>query len=472
MAAGLCAQARLRIDPIQVFGDQANRPWNITRDGWVTCRNGQTGRASTWKLGTGFIDVPGAPVESYATGRNAGGAVAGYVSQSGYTQAFYYSPQTGYILVPYNKTSNTSTSFEAISDQGVCVSRDGATRNAWIWTAGGGGINIPWLPGTGDFYTQAYDINQSGVVCGVSGGGTGWVLILYTQGGGTVSIGGQFFIPEQINDRDEVTANNSGRGYVIVPGVGFRRLPVPEGTVDSRATGISSTRVVVGHVVDGNQGYRGVMWYPDLERFSILNDRLDDESRDYIVQQVYDINDSGLMVALAKRNGTDFLVQLTPLTTDTVPPDTFAVSTGRLVYGDVLSLKWVDDDALRVERFVVPNQSLPAISVQVSAKLPVGTIVGLAANVTARSSHGASAFQRLQFFDFSIGDYSTISQQIDPLPSSWSTFRLQVPSDPMRYMSQSRVVRMRYEIRTVGPSSSSTWSADHDFVQFEYRAEL
>jgi probable HAF family extracellular repeat protein len=154
-----------------------------------------------------------------------------------------------------------------VNDQGLIIGSSNATTTvrAVLWTLNGKIHEIGTL--AGDTGSQAFAINNHGQVVGFSSGPQGTRAFLWTKEGGTQNLGGlpgtDYTLATAINDSGQV-AGRSGttvatHACLWVPGRAMRDLGTLPGDRTSQAMAINNLGQVVGFS-HGPHGTRAFLW--------------------------------------------------------------------------------------------------------------------------------------------------------------------------------------------------------------------
>lgn len=146
-----------------------------------------------------------------------------------------------------------------------------------------------------------------------------------------------------------------------------------------------------------------------------------------------------------------------------VAPQTVTVVLGRHASGNLSSLGRQDNDSFRVCKFLVPNQQISPIQVEVSGAAFVGTCTGLTFSVKSRMVDGGQFSQSLDLWDWTINDWDTTDTRTDSLGTSFAVNNLLATGNVSRLLRNSdHALRARYRIRQTGPSAALLWCHEVD----------
>ncbi|MBS1721787.1 MAG: NHL repeat-containing protein [Armatimonadetes bacterium] len=168
-------------------------------------------------------------------------------------------------------------------------------------------------------------------------------------------------------------------------------------------------------------------------------------------------------------DGTD-LGEFTPVdgtyhitkTPEFVEPNAITIVRGRQDAGDVASLATIDNNSLRVCRFIVLNSTDPPVQVTVRGTSPVTSPSGLSAVVTSRVTI-TGLFAQDFIMVKNNGQLSGTVRRTDQIGLGKKSVAISadLPSD---YVAGDGTVRVRYNIRPVGPTASVNWCDETDMV--------
>ena len=152
-----------------------------------------------------------------------------------------------------------------------------------------------------------------------------------------------------------------------------------------------------------------------------------------------------------------------------VAPDGFTVRLGRQDAGNLASLTETDGNALAICKFIVPNQSLPPVNVEVEATSPLLSPQGLAFRSVSRMRVTGSFQQTLELWNWNrnagLGGWDPVDTRTDALNTTHTMRTLTASGDLTNYLQQStRRLRARYTVRQTGPSAVSLWCHEADQI--------
>ena len=235
-----------------------------------------------------------------------------------YGEAFYWNGTT---MTALGTLGGDNSYGYDINDSGAVTGKAHeayySDYHAFLWTASGGMQDLGTLGGE---HSYGYAINNQNAVVGESMFDTTAIYhaFLWTASGGMQDLGAQggLFVSEarDINDANQVVGigNTADADYQallwengLMTGLGF----LPDGT-RSYAEGINNLGQVVGKSYHTDPGYHGFIWEDGV--MTDLNDLID-PSLGWVIDEAYDINENGQILAHGVIGGDDTLVLLNPV---------------------------------------------------------------------------------------------------------------------------------------------------------------
>ncbi len=153
----------------------------------------------------------------------------------------------------------------------------------------------------------------------------------------------------------------------------------------------------------------------------------------------------------------------------TVVPSSITVNLGRIDAGSVASLATTDGNVLRVCRFVVPNQTVAPVTVQVNGTAPVGSTTALEVFVRSRMSVTGLFTQNLEVFNWVTNTWDTVDTRTDNSTTTFADRVLLGSGDLTRLLRTDGSLRVRYRVRNTGPAASPTWCHEVDRLNWILR---
>lgn len=145
-----------------------------------------------------------------------------------------------------------------------------------------------------------------------------------------------------------------------------------------------------------------------------------------------------------------------------VRPSSTNVQLGRVDAGSTTSLGDADGDAFRICKFIVPNQQVAPVTVELFSNVTT-TPQYLSLIASSRMTVTGVFQQTLELYDRN-GGYAAGDTRTDPMSTTYTNRQLDATGNVVRYLGQNEQVRARYLVRQTGPASSSSWCAEHDWA--------
>ena len=153
----------------------------------------------------------------------------------------------------------------------------------------------------------------------------------------------------------------------------------------------------------------------------------------------------------------------------TVVPSSFTVNLGRLDAGNVASLATTDSNVLRVCRFIVPNQSVAPVTVEVNAVAPIGSASALEVLIRSRMTSSGLFSQTLDLFNWTTNTWDTVDTRTDSMSTAFTDRTLVGSGTLSRLLRADGALRMRYRARSTGPVASQSWCHEVDRLNWILR---
>lgn len=150
-----------------------------------------------------------------------------------------------------------------------------------------------------------------------------------------------------------------------------------------------------------------------------------------------------------------------------VVPSRITMVYGRVAAGSASSLALLDNDALTVCRFTVPNGSVSPVTFRIEAQAPINT--GLSTfRLTSRRSSTGMFNQSLNLFDWSRNLFDPYTNVTNALSDTYGGAVCASVGDPAKYVRASdRKMMALVRVRPLGPTLFLGWSADFDCASFQ-----
>lgn len=147
-----------------------------------------------------------------------------------------------------------------------------------------------------------------------------------------------------------------------------------------------------------------------------------------------------------------------------VPVNSAIVRLGKVGGGNVSSLKGIDGNQLTVCRFVVPNSSTPPVQVDLDGVSPFNALDLYQFELT-HNTVDAGAFQvELQAMNFTLNRFDSMVTSTIGTVQKKTSF---TAANPDAYVSPSKVIRVKYLIKPVGPTAVLQWCHQVDRAQWK-----
>lgn len=146
-----------------------------------------------------------------------------------------------------------------------------------------------------------------------------------------------------------------------------------------------------------------------------------------------------------------------------IAPSSYMVTLGRVDAGGLPELQSIDNNAMRVCKFFVPNAVVPPIRVEVTTQLSAlpQFLTGLS---NAHMFNGGSFQQILRLYDYSQNSFGTGDNRTDAINLNYEFRFLNCTGPLSKYIDANNNVKMRFEVKPVGPVSVPFWCSEMDFL--------
>lgn len=377
-----------------------------------------------------FVDMgllEGFYQSSAATGLNDSGTVCGWARDAwAVSHAFTWKDNVFLDLHAWDDQYSTTNAY-SINNDGAVAGTGRALPYydyALLWTAGEA-IRLPSLP-TDFVMDMALGINRDSWATGESWIGSGSRAVLW-RGGEAISLG----VPAGYSSTTGWDVNDLGQVALLAGGNGKYDSPF----LWCERKGLYDLRALAG----------GMPGWSQVRPFGMNN------KGQVVGQGIFEYQPG-------KTRWTAF--KLTPVDA-TVAPGTATVLLGKKAAGDASSLAALDGDALKVCRFLVPNQDAAPVTVQLDGTLP-SFPMNLWLSVTARSANAGAYTLRLDFWDRDALAYDPRDLSTGTLGTGFALQECVAKGDLARYVGPFGEVRSRVRVSTVGPAASAGWCAEFD----------
>ncbi|MCW5936588.1 MAG: hypothetical protein KIT11_04700 [Fimbriimonadaceae bacterium] len=140
-----------------------------------------------------------------------------------------------------------------------------------------------------------------------------------------------------------------------------------------------------------------------------------------------------------------------------VAPGSFTVRLGRLASGNVQSLAGRDGDSLVVCKFIVPNQFVEPINVEIDGTAPGSNPTSLSFTVLSRMDTTGSFSQILDMYNWQTNSFDATDVRTDAVGTTFTERTLNGTGSLGRYVGGGNALRARYRIKQTGPAGASIW---------------
>jgi len=145
-------------------------------------------------------------------------------------------------------------------------------------------------------------------------------------------------------------------------------------------------------------------------------------------------------------------------------PTTARIRMGRLDSGSVNDLAVTDGIVMRVCKFIVPNQLVAPIEVELETTTNVLTPSEVTYYQTSRMATSGSFSQQIDLYDYTVGNWSTTATRLDTAGTGWQTRSIVVGAGAGDIVGPAGEIKARYRIRSTGPTAGSIWCHETDLA--------
>lgn len=152
-----------------------------------------------------------------------------------------------------------------------------------------------------------------------------------------------------------------------------------------------------------------------------------------------------------------------------VSPSTVTVELGRIDAGNAASLaNPADGNALRVCKFLVPNQQVAPVTFRVDGTLSGTSPLGSVRFWTrSRVDTAGSLSQTLDLWNWNTNNWDTTDVSTVAIGTSYSYKSVTGTGALSRYLNGARNLRARIRVRTTGPTASINWCGEFDHAYWD-----
>jgi photosystem II stability/assembly factor-like uncharacterized protein len=141
-------------------------------------------------------------------------------------------------------------------------------------------------------------------------------------------------------------------------------------------------------------------------------------------------------------------------------PVSFRVVYGRTEAGNVASLGAIDGNLLRVCRFMVPNQQVAPVTVEIEGSTTITDPASVAFRTVARAPSGGSFAETLDLFDWQAGQF--VNPSVSALEPSFRLAETKTAVAASRFVGAGGALKARYQVRATSPTAVPSWCVEHD----------
>lgn len=145
-----------------------------------------------------------------------------------------------------------------------------------------------------------------------------------------------------------------------------------------------------------------------------------------------------------------------------INPTSVVVRLGQINSGGLGQISDIDGQALRVCKFIVPNQQVAPITVEVNGTSPVASPTQFQFRTFSRMSITGSFSETIDLFDWNLNNFSPSAVFTATLGTTYVPIGVAADVPVSRFVGSGNAIRARYRIRQVGPASSAFWCCDMD----------
>ena len=417
--------------------------------------------------------------------------------------SYAWDPVNGLVVVPGLPGSGYSTTFD-VNDGGTVCGLDPHAGVAILWDRVNGTRPLADFPSSSD----AYGINNLGHVVGryftnvsipfIWKPGQGWTTLSdpgYSAGANRVNASDQVLgfvemvlngpdlavvwqpdgsitylgnmgsqyenIPTDINDLGYVcggtTGNTSSPAYLWNPNGTYTPIynPFDQSAIVYPGE-LNNHNVVVGGTSDSSGAAAGFIW-SQQSGLTIINDVLAPGSTQWDIWDAVSINDTGQIGAIARLNGVDHAVLLSPIPQNVVIPDSYFLYRGTLAGGVLYCLQFQDALYLAVHPGKTITAAEPPVQVQVSGTSPTTTPKSFQFTFTGHVNT-PHLTEGILLYNFQTGAYELLNAQAATL--SDSTVTVTPTGDLSRFVDPAtKEVRARVTLIPNGQIVFAAWTA-------------
>ncbi len=143
-------------------------------------------------------------------------------------------------------------------------------------------------------------------------------------------------------------------------------------------------------------------------------------------------------------------------------PTSVTVRLGRIDAGSVAEIADIDGQVFRVCKFIVPNQAVAPITVEVNGTSPIPSPSQLSFRTYGRMNASGLFSQTLDLWDWNLGNFSPTAVTTSTIGTTFRAAGVGANAPVGRFVGSSNQVRARYRIRQTGPAGTPAWCFNLD----------
>jgi len=181
------------------------------------------------------------------------------------------------------------------------------------------------------------------------------------------------------------------------------------------------------------------------------------------VNSVTDV-DLDILLGSSVQNGTTLIESLRLLPSQVVVvPASFTVNLGRVNSGNVSSLAFDDGNVLRVCKFLVPNQQVAPVTVQIDGTSSQAVASALRLEFRSRMQSAGSFGLTLDLWNWSTNNWDTTNVLTTSVNTTFSLSTLNTQGAISQFLRGSDgALKARYRVKQTGPSVANLWCHETD----------
>jgi hypothetical protein len=145
-----------------------------------------------------------------------------------------------------------------------------------------------------------------------------------------------------------------------------------------------------------------------------------------------------------------------------INPTSVTVRLGRIDSGTVAHISDIDGQVFRVCKFIVPNNQVAPVNVEVDGTSPIAVPSALSFRTYGRMNTTGLFTQTLDLYDWSISNFSTTAVTTSNIANTFRAAGVGADAPVSRFVDGANRVRARYRIRQTGPAASAAWCFEID----------